>query len=163
MSKQYSHSWIKRALGKELSGKPWLSLQLRQEQLLRLWLRFLQKFHVLLSSSQHHFLFLYKNQWVPCSLQPPFLLGGKKSGSFITSVPSLNKPSYFSPLPHDELGLILQRHPSAFPFLRFLLIHSVHVSRLLLEMDFLNRTLCLLWALYVVSLGYKGKFRGAKS
>lgn len=48
--------------GEGLSGKPWLWLQLRPEQLLRLWLRFLQKFRVLLSSSQGPFLFLYKCQ-----------------------------------------------------------------------------------------------------
>lgn len=43
-------------------GKPWLWQPLRQEQLLRLWQHFLRKFHVLLSSSQYHFLFLYTYQ-----------------------------------------------------------------------------------------------------
>lgn len=96
-----------------------------------------------------------------------FFWGGKKTKpeSFITSVPSLNRPSYFSPLPHDELRLMLQRDLSAFCFLRFLLNHSMHVSLLLFEMDVLNSTLCLLFislSSLCSSLEYKGKFRGTK-
>lgn len=97
-----------------------------------------------------------------------FSSGGKKNKpeSFITSVPSLNRPSYFSPLPHDELRLMLQRDLSAFCFLRFLLNHSMHVSLLLFEMDVLNSILCLLFislSSLCSSLEYKGKFRGTKS
>lgn len=68
-----------------------------------------------------------------------FLFFWKKSEDFITSVPSLNKPPYFSP-PSGQTRTEVTKRSQCRLLLRFLQNHSTHESAPLSETNFLNNT-----------------------